>query len=86
MNYDILSLLEQHETNGTYLADKIISERLHLPLLDVQRALDDLEDLELVTVLKAFGPSYDAMITPRGRRALRESAEETPVPARRIGF
>lgn len=88
MDYDILYLIDQHEATGRsqLLEDKVIAARLSVPLLDVQRELENLEDLELVKIAKTFGPTYDVELTPKGRRALRAAAEETRPAARPIGF
>ena len=89
MNYEILSLIDQHESTGTsqLLEDKIIADRLKVALLRVQRGIENLEDLGLVKVAKSFGPSYDVQLTPKARRALQAANAQASVPAARpIGF
>ena len=71
----ILQLIEQHEkTNaGTYLDDRVIASQLGVELELVQQQLLILENRSLLTLAKAFGPSYSALLTPGGMEAL-ESA------------
>jgi hypothetical protein len=88
MEYEILSMLEQHEATGTsdLLEDKAIAQQLNTDLVRVQRELEKLEDQQLITIAKTFGPSYAAQLTPRGRGALRALEPPTQPPNRPIGF
>ena len=85
----ILRLIEQHEKTdaGTYLDDSVIATRLGVELEIVQRQLLMLENRSLVTLAKAFGPSYSALLTPNGLEALESRATaSTPATRRAIGF
>jgi len=86
LRYAILQSIERHEaTNaGTYLDDKKIASELAVELGIVQRQLLILENHSLVTLAKAMGPSYGALLTPDAMEALEDSGTSTP--PRQIGF
>jgi Mn-dependent DtxR family transcriptional regulator len=68
LRHDILRQIDQHEATGSsaYLDDKTIASTLEVEVAAVQRQLDILEHRGLVSLAKAFGPSYGARLTPAG--------------------
>jgi hypothetical protein len=61
-------MVNKHQATGTaaYLDDKVIASELGVPVADVQRQLDILENRSLVELAKAFGPSYGVRLTATG--------------------
>jgi len=64
----ILSNLRDHHKNGSaaYKEDVELAVELGQETAEIQTQLDLLEKKGLVSLVKAFGPSYGAIITPQG--------------------
>lgn len=83
----LLLLRKRHKSGSTQIKeDGELARELSQPVVEIQTQLDILEDQELVTLYKSFGPSYGATITPRGlfyleqvERKIQEQKQERPL-------
>lgn len=85
----ILLILQEHEKTGSanFIEDAELAEELGQPIDEIQRQLRILRDQELVDLTEQFGPSYSAVIGPRGLLYL-DQVEEQALPPKKppIGF
>lgn len=78
----ILLVLREHDKSGSadYKDDTQLANELGQPVDEIQRQLRILGDQEYVDLTEQFGPSYSAIITPRGLLYLEELEDQVPPP------
>lgn len=81
LRYAILHLLDQREASGYYIDDIDIATALGEELAKVQRQMLILGDQRLIDLIKAFGPRYSAVLTPKGMQALEAEGRTSLPPA-----
>lgn len=73
----LLLLRERHRSGSSEIKeDTELAEQISQPVLETQTQLEILEDQELVTLYRSFGPSYGATITPSGLLFLEQVANQ----------
>jgi hypothetical protein len=82
---EILRGIAEHETTAKgYAEDSALAEKIGVPLAELQGQLEILQSSGHVELVRTFGPTYGACLTPKGRLALeRRPIEE---PTNRLGF
>jgi predicted ArsR family transcriptional regulator len=83
----LLLLDERHRQDPSWTVDDTeLAESLNIPVEEVRRQLDILEDEELIRSANTFG-GHSAYISPKGMAAadgLRDAAQAAP--KRKVGF
>jgi hypothetical protein len=82
-------ILDQHSRTGSshVNSDQDMANATGQTVLDIQRQLDILESEGLVSVVRTMGPTYGALIKPKGMVIVeRLQARPEDPPSRDVGF